>query len=152
DFANDGIKPVLVPDLNHERGMRLSRLDHLVALINRIRHRLFNKDVLTGVQGGNRGLVMKKERKGDDNCVQIFVLEHFSIVDEGPWTAACKIDALLQIGLENIADAGDPGRRQSGEVAYELAALGPGADDACIYQVIWTAHRSERESVGGSQQ
>ena len=95
----------LHPDLHHALGPPHG-FNHTKAVVNLMRHGLFDVDVFAGFHRVDDHLRVPVIRRGHDNHVDCRIFEHTLVVVVGLRARGCGLQTLLQIGLVDIADAG----------------------------------------------
>ena len=101
-----GIVRALMADLQVLTG-RSCRLDHLLAVVDRVGHGLFAEHVFAGLQSINGHLRMHPQRRCDQDCFDIFALEKLSVI-RMPFgirivVSLGNVQPSQQIGREDVA-------------------------------------------------
>ena len=118
----------------------VGELDQELAFAIDVRGRLFDVDVLAGLQGTQRDRAVPVVRRRDEDGVDVLVVEHAAEIFDGAWGAALGFlhDAggLGQaIGID-VAQGGDrriaPAGERSGEGSRPAAGADHRADEAII--------------------
>ncbi len=117
-LADAGVIEEQVSRQEHELAL-LGDRDELVDLRARHRGRLLDEDVLPGLEGELRELVVGRHRRRDYDGVELRIGEHLL---EGLRPARLRIPALVLLALA-VRGIGEPGElREVGEVAGEVPA------------------------------
>ena len=120
------------------------RFDDSKALVDLVRQRLLDVDVLARFHRVDDHAGVPVVRRGDDHGVDRFVVEQLAVVVERLGAGGSFFEAGLQVGLVDIADGGHLGAELF-ELADQILAAAARADDACADAVV----RALNADLGG---
>ena len=120
----------LVADLHHAAvGGILESGAHLLGVVHRESHGLFEVDVLAGVDGGEEMLIMEMRWSGDDNSIDGRIFEQTAVVEVG-LGGGRNGAGFLQAARVDVGDPDAFGVGAGEDFAEEFSAAGAGAEDA----------------------
>ena len=102
---------------------------HALGMIHRERHGLFLIDVLAGGEGVGEVLAVQVLRGGDEDGVQVLVVEQAMVVQVGPGAGRDRLHGLERLGV-HVGGAHTFHVGQGDSLLEDLAAAIANADDA----------------------
>ena len=119
----------LAANLQHPAGV-FGGGDDARAFLQRPRHGLFDVDVFAGREGVKDDLLVPVVRRGDDDGVNVFVIEYGAIVANGLDAIAELFFGALQAAVVEIGDGNSFGSRDGQELINQLFAANAAADES----------------------